>query len=162
MARDKQKVAAACARWYQKNKAHVNAKSKRWREANPARLAELARLRRAADPVAHKTYMDAWYRKNADAHKANQAAWARRNAGKHTARVVAYKAAKLRATPRWADHTLITEAYDEGAFFGLEVDHIVPLVSPLVCGLHVWDNLQLLDMSVNRSKGNRSWPDMPR
>jgi len=35
------------------------------------------------------------------------------------------------------------------------VDHIVPLVSQLVCGL------QILDAKANIEKGNRSWPDMP-
>jgi 5-methylcytosine-specific restriction endonuclease McrA len=42
-----------------------------------------------------------------------------------------------------------------------EVDHIVPLKSPLVCGLHVEHNLQVIPATQNRRKHNRVWPDMP-
>lgn len=41
------------------------------------------------------------------------------------------------------------------------VDHIVPLQSELVQGLHCGYNLQLLPASHNIAKGNRWWPDMP-
>jgi hypothetical protein len=42
-----------------------------------------------------------------------------------------------------------------------EVDHIVPLNHPLVCGLHVPANLKVVTRAQNRSKHNRHWPDMP-
>lgn len=41
------------------------------------------------------------------------------------------------------------------------IDHIVPLNSPIVCGLHAWTNLQVISYRENIGKGNRYWPDMP-
>lgn len=71
------------------------------------------------------------------------------------------RAKKLLATPYWSESERIKEVYKKAAKFGLHVDHIVPLKSSKVCGLHVWHNLQLLAPDLNQSKSNREWPDMP-
>ena len=44
---------------------------------------------------------------------------------------------------------------------GKHVDHIVPLIHPLVCGINVETNLQLLTPFQNFSKNNR-WPWTPK
>lgn len=41
------------------------------------------------------------------------------------------------------------------------VDHIVPLSSLMVCGLHVHTNLRVLTRRENTLKNNHAWPGMP-
>lgn len=86
------------------------------------------------------------------------------------ARVVKRNAQKLRAMLKWANEFFIEEAYDlaarrsalkTGGHSKWHVDHIVPLQSKFVCGLHVHNNLQVIPAAENLSKGNRQWPDMP-
>ncbi|WP_201401900.1 hypothetical protein [Kaistia sp. 32K] len=73
----------------------------------------------------------------------------------------------INATPEWANQVVIRELYGQAKALSqltgieFEVDHVVPLTSRLVCGLHWEGNLQLLTRSANASKGNRHWPDMP-
>ena len=107
-----------------------------WREANPKRV-HASRLR--------------WLAKNPN-HKNNAAA---------AARVMKRYAAQKNAIPKWADFPKIDAMYREASRLGMHVDHIVPIQSKIVCGLHVHDNLQLLDPKANFGKGNRFWPDMP-
>lgn len=40
------------------------------------------------------------------------------------------------------------------------VDHIVPLIHPLVCGLHCEDNLEITTLAANIQKSNNWWPGM--
>lgn len=72
-----------------------------------------------------------------------------------------YRVSKSQATPVWADIDLISEVYQEAEYHGLHVDHIIPLRGKTVCGLNIWNNLQLITKSENSAKGNRRWPDMP-
>lgn len=73
---------------------------------------------------------------------------------------------KLSATPKWANKEKIDAIFLDAArlqqLTGImyHVDHIVPLVSKKVCGLHCEQNLQILTNFENISKNNRHWPDM--
>lgn len=82
------------------------------------------------------------------------------NRGKATALDAKYKASKKRAVPSWANLEAIKFFYQFKPE-GFHVDHIVPLNSELVCGLHVEHNLQWLPARENILKGNKHWPNKP-
>ena len=60
---------------------------------------------------------------------------------------------KRQATPFWSDLDKIQEIY-KNCPSDMTVDHIIPITSPIVCGLHVSWNLQYLTRSENSKKGN--------
>ena len=64
------------------------------------------------------------------------------------------RAAKLKATPKFANLNKIKEIY-KNCPKGYHVDHIIPLQGNNVCGLHVEWNLQYLTPSANLSKSNK-------
>jgi hypothetical protein len=94
-------------------------------------------------------------------------AWQRAHPEQHASHEARRRADTLSATPSWANRFFIAEAYDLAKRRTLatgikwHVDHIVPLRSPLVCGLHVEHNLAVIPAPTNIIKGNRVWPDMP-
>lgn len=141
------------------------ARAKRNRLAKPELyrklVAESCRRIYARDPEAGRAKSRAKHAKYREDDRARAARWRKENPALHAANEAGRKAAKLRATPAWANMGLVTQVYIKAKEVSHHVDHIVPLVSKLVCGLHNEFNLQLLPGADNLSKGNRHWPDMP-
>lgn len=77
------------------------------------------------------------------------------------------KHAEIMATPRWVDYDALKCIYLDAAALSINtgikhsVDHIIPLRHPLVCGLHVPCNLQILKLGDNSRKGNTFDVDRP-
>lgn len=70
------------------------------------------------------------------------------------------------ATPLWADREKIKLIYKEAERLrengvDVHVDHVVPLTSDIVCGLHWHGNLAIIPRLENHAKSNRWWPDDP-
>lgn len=122
------------------------AATRRYRERNPDKIKESSARYYAGN-------RDAVRKRCSEYRKSNKAYFAARNSKR--------KAWQLKATPRWANDDAIRRIYDAAAENGLSVDHIVPLKSKIVCGLHCEANLQLIPLADNILKNNRHWPDMP-
>ncbi len=105
--------------------------------------------------------------KNPENKKLSSARWTRNNKEKANSYCAKRYASKTNSTPRWANQFFIEDIYDlahlrtKATGFKWHVDHIVPLRSKTVCGLHVEHNLQVIPASLNQSKGNRHWPNQP-
>lgn len=156
--------------WRAKNREYLKAKNKEYRAKNSDKLkiADSANSKKRyalkRDEVLQKTA--AWRRNNMDRYKELIAAWTKKNSDKCAAMWARRKATKLQATPAWANKFFIEEAYSLARLrtkcTGIKwsVDHIVPLISKKVCGLHVEHNLAVIPASENSRKSNLYWPHM--
>ena len=103
------------------------------------------------------------YQKHKESVKKRLEIWLEKNKDRTRQYRAEYKARRAKATPKWFDQERlqIEALYKKARELNLEVDHVVPIRSKKVCGLHTWANLQLLDKTLNSRKSNRHWPDMP-
>ena len=117
-----------------------------------------------ARPDKARARKQAWIERNPEGRAAASAKYAKANQGKANNQAAKRRAYKLKATPTWVDSDhlwFIEEIYllakQRSLMLGYpwEVDHIVPLQGPNVCGLHVYWNLQVVTRGTNRKKGNR-------
>ena len=104
--------------------------------------------------------LNAWNAANPERSKARVKAWEAANPGKVLAKAAKRRAAELRSMPKWADKEKIEKVYALAARFrslgcDFHVDHVIPLQGRNVCGLHVHNNLEIIEASKNRSKSNQ-------
>jgi 5-methylcytosine-specific restriction endonuclease McrA len=135
-AANKDKVAAYSRAHFDRNREEKLGKLLAWRDADPARAKALSK---------------AWFAKNPE---------------KYTAYMAKHRAKVALAVPLWVDWKAIDKIYYQAKKLtkktGIEhqVDHIVPLNHPDVCGLHVPWNLQILTKAENLAKSNKFTPSL--
>lgn len=133
---NKERVQNNFKKWYAKNRLLMIERSKQWREDNKERYSD------------------------------NQAAWRKKVSSNRVIQARKRRMDLLKARPSWANDFFIEEAYRLAELrskmlgYPWQVDHIVPLKSKKVCGLHVHNNLRVIPAIENNRKGNRHWPDM--
>lgn len=172
--RDKPK---ALARYYGNREKRLEG-CRQYYEANRDRKLEYFRGRREQEPEVNARYYAsnrdrlnersrAYHAENKENIRAQQRQYRRDNSAAINERVARRKAAKRRATPPWAAKAEIRKPYMLADILTRvtgkpwHVDHIVPLISAKVCGLHCPANLTVIPGAENISKNNRYWPDMP-
>ena len=163
--KNKESIAKYALKWCQENPDYHS----KYRKKNEAEKKEYGARYRAShlDMVRAKSLKH--YYNNKDAIRIKQAKYRRENAHTIQASGAKRRADKLQRTPVWADLEAIKQVYADcieinlaaataGCSERFSVDHIVPLVSKLVSGLHVEYNLQIITIKENCSKGNRFTP----
>jgi hypothetical protein len=129
------------------------------------RTAEHHQAYRASNRQRMKAYNAEMYVARRDAEKQRCAEYFQQNKAARASYVAKRKAAKINATPAWADSALIKMLYTtrqymtEQTGFEWHVDHVVPLQGRNVCGLHVHNNLRVVPRQFNLQKGNNYDPD---
>lgn len=166
---NRQGMRDAQARWRAAHPDSSRVKSQEWERAHPER-ARAFHVRYYKANIDKINLRAALHRAKPDVqerYRKRYKAWVAKNLNRLAAKATARRALKMKATPKWADLSAIQCFYDlvplvnEETGVSHHVDHIVPLKSALVCGLHCEANLQILPASENLSKNNRWWPDMP-
>lgn len=145
------------------NKSKVYKRQEEWRKNNHDKVkACRARTKlKNRDSIREK---DKEYRSRKDVRKARrkyEREYYHKNREKMIAISCAYDSRVRKARPKWQCQKEINNYYKKAKMLGMEVDHIVPITSNVVCGLHCLDNFQMLTRSENARKSNKYWPDMP-
>lgn len=135
----------AQAKWRAENKETIRAKKKEYAARNKQKLKEV-RVRA--------------YLAKVEENRAAAKEWAKANPEKRRAQNALRKATKIKATPKWADLEAIAEFYAYAVHLSKStgilhhVDHVIPLRSSKVCGLHCETNLQVIPAEENLKKRN--------
>jgi hypothetical protein len=133
-------------KYYEANKSLVKQRVAEWQKAHPQKVCEYGSQNRER----YREY-----------HQIRRREYKSRNRGKVNAGTAKRFAAKLMATPKWVNLKAIRKIYEQACAMSLQtgiphhVDHIIPLRSKTVCGLHVEWNLQILDALSNTKKLNK-------
>jgi hypothetical protein len=142
-----------CKEWHAKNAEYIREWNRRYAKDNAGVIAARRRTyyeaRRVEIQQYHKDYRE-------------------RNAGRCAALSVARKRRTRAATPPWITPEDLAPFYDAARKAGditgepHQVDHIIPIRHPLVCGLNVPWNLRVIDAAWNNEKRNKFYPERGR
>lgn len=144
-----------------------NAISREWFKNNKERVYAVRKIYKEKNAEAFRTYSVEYRAKHSERLKELAAKWTSENMGIKAAATARRRATKIRATPKWADLEFIKKYYilarklTKETGIKANVDHVVPLQSKIVCGLHCEANLSITTEKLNKRKGNLWWPDMP-
>lgn len=103
---------------------------------------------------------------DADKIKQRRTKYRAKNAGKIAYHDRVRKGMQRKAKPIWYEDNDVNLLYEEAKNLSKEgmkyvVDHIIPIMHPLVCGLHCLANLRVLSFHENAVKGNTFDSDDP-
>lgn len=136
-------------------------RKRRIHAAHPERQREYDRRHDVKNPGKRAAAAARWAKANPEKQRAMKQRWNDANRALLASYSAKWRKAARMATPAWADFDAIRAFYEEARRLTEEtgiphhVDHIVPLQSKLVCGLHAQANLRVVTDSENVKKRNR-------
>lgn len=142
------------------NADRVKEVARQWREDNKEKIRAAKKLYAQQNNERLRIARSVFYAANIESNRAATRAWAAANPHRKAASRKERKLSKILATPAWASRSAIELFYLHAQHLtratGIphHVDHIVPLRSKWVCGLHVEYNLQVLTGEANLKKRN--------
>lgn len=145
---------------YENNKEEIKSKRRAYYVEHKEEICERKKDYRLSNLASISARNAEWRKNNSESLKEKKAAWQRNNKGLVCATRARRRLNEKRATPEWANLDEIKRVYKEAekmreAGNDVHVDHIIPIRSDVVCGLHVHWNLQIIEARKNRAKGNR-------
>ena len=144
--------------YHKKNKDKNNQRSKEYYHSHKMEAIEYDKNR---DKILVSKQKAVMYKKNIAYYLKKSKEYYINNRDKYANRTAKRRALKLKATPLWANKGYVllffklAKIESERTGMKVEVDHIIPLTSKEVCGLHCEDNLQLLFSVDNKRKSNK-------
>jgi hypothetical protein len=144
-------------------RAYARSRKKTRYAKNPQKYRNLARLDRAKPGAKERAnaISKLWAERNRDRVKATHQRWYQRNLEHARLQLRIATAKRRRRYVSWANVEAIAVLYAEAALLTLttgrnhEVDHIIPLKGRVVSGLHVENNLRIIERSENARKSNK-------
>jgi hypothetical protein len=164
--RNPDKAKLATRRWKQENKESQKVWQSKYQKSNRDKIRNRVRITRARSPEKYKEKSKKWARENPEIAKEKGIAWRKSNHHRLLSICAKRRAYKKRATVSWADMEKVRSLYKLSQDLSKEtgithhVDHIVPINSEYVCGLHWEGNLQVIPYNENITKSNKVWPNM--
>jgi hypothetical protein len=150
--------------WRTQNKDKVQKQGKQNYEKYKSKKQEYSKQYRAKNLTKCRLREKKWREINKIKKTAYNKQWRKNNKDKVNANVAKRKALKKQAIPQWANLEAIKNIYKQAdqltqsTKIPHEVDHIYPLQSKYMCGLHLESNLQILTKTENATKKNYTWP----
>lgn len=149
--------------YFEKNKEQIRKNVNKYRLNNLEKASQSSKNSRLKNKEKYKKLNENWAKANPEKIKFYKKAYKKANKVKVYNSGAEYRATKLNATPKWIDRQKIACLYSVATMlnkYGVEkweVDHIYPLRSKFVCGLHTYENLQVITAKANREKSNKIW-----
>lgn len=160
----RQKERDRLAQYRAENREKVREYHREWKESNPEKVREHGRTYRANHSEKIQERVAAWAKSNPEKAVARARRWQQRHPDRAVAAVMKRDARKRQAYAQWdqeftdfvaAEAAHLCRLRQEFTSIKWHVDHIIPIAGNEVCGLHVWNNLQVIPGVLNVRKGNK-------